>query len=377
MRVILGKLLTFFLIFFLNACTGTYKLNDQSLEKEYFETFYKNNNKVILLSNDIKEFNKNVYENNKGVINFNNLPKYLKNKKNLKYGLVVKKSNLRARPTNRPKFESKDDTHFDERQYKELKVGEWVILHRTVNSWAFVSTYNVQGWVENKNLAFFNDYKSLKKYLNEKNFVVVTDKQIKLKDNYLDMGVKLSLIKENKKDVIVKLPKRNKEGKVYFRNLKLKKEKIHIGYLAYTKRNLIRQALKYLGTSYGWGGLYNGVDCSGFILNVYSVFGFEFPRNSSFQQNVNNNAKQIKNNKILSKYLNNKLSGSLVYFPGHIMIYLGKRDNKDYIIHAIAYIFDNKMKKYEIFKVVITDTDIIRKTGKAFKEEITSVTTIK
>ena len=59
------------------------------------------------------------------------------------------------------------------------------------------------------------------------------------------------------------------------------------------------------------------------------------------------------------------------------MIYLGKRDNKDYIIHAIAYIFDNKMKKYEIFKVVITDTDIIRKTGKAFKEEITSVTTIK
>ena len=59
MRVILGNLLTFFLIFFLNACTGTYKLNDQSLEKEYFETFYKNNNKVILLSNDIKEFNKN------------------------------------------------------------------------------------------------------------------------------------------------------------------------------------------------------------------------------------------------------------------------------------------------------------------------------
>ena len=235
----------------------------------------------------------------------------------------------------------------------------------------------MQGWVETKNLAFFNDYKSLKKYLNEKNFVVVTDKQIKLKDNYLDMGVKLSLIKENKKDVIVKLPKRNKEGKVYFRNLKLKKEKIHIGYLAYTKRNLIRQALRYLGTSYGWGGLYNGVDCSGFILNVYSVFGFEFPRNSSFQQNVNSNAKQIKNSKILSKYLNNKLSGSLVYFPGHIMIYLGRRDNKDYIIHAIAYIFDNKMKKYEIFKVVITDTDIIRKTGKAFKEEITSVTTIK
>ena len=372
----LRKSLLFFIILLTSSCTSTYKLNNQVEEKEYFESLYKNNNKIILLSSDINEFNENVFKDNKGVINLNDLPKYLKDKKDLKYGLVVTKSNLREKPTNRPKFESKDDTHFDERQFKELKVGEWVILHKIVNSWAFISTYNVQGWVESKNLAFFDDYKSLKKFYNEKNFIVVTDKQIKLDDNYLDMGVKLPLIKESKNYVLVKLPKRNDEGKIYFEKFKLEKNKVHVGYLAYTKRNLIRQALKYLGTPYGWGGLYNGVDCSGFILNVYSVFGFQFPRNSSMQQNLNNKAKRIKNSKVLSKYLNNKLAGNLLYFPGHIMMYLGKRDDKDYMIHAIAYIFDKKMKKYEIFKVVITDTEIIRKTSKAFKDEITSVTTI-
>lgn len=374
------KKLFIIVIFIFNACSSSQILSNQKAYKEYFENFYNNDNKIILLSSQIDEFNKNVFKNNKTLVDFNNLPKDFLNRNNLKFGIVVQKSNLRAKPTDKPEFSDKNDTHFDNLQYKELKVGEGVILHRTVNRWALVSTYNVKGWVESKNLAFFETYHDFKNYLNEKNFIVVTDKQIKIKDKddniILDMGVKLPLIKEKNNYVEVKFPKRNDVGHVIFKKLRLPLKKIHIGYLAYTKRNLVRQALKYLDFPYGWGGMDDGVDCSGYILNVYSVFGFKFPRNSFQQQNLNQNAIIISSRTKLSKVLNNKIVGSLLFFPGHIMIYLGTKDNKDYIIHAIAYTYDKNMKKYETFKVVITDTDILRKTGHQFKDEIASVTKI-
>lgn len=375
------KRLLFIIFFMLSACSTSRILSNQKANKEYFESLYNNNNRVILLSNEIDEFNKNVFKNNQTLIDFNNLPKNLKNKKNLKFAVVVSKCNLRARPTNKPEFEDKNDTHFDSLQYKELKIGEGVILHRTVNRWALVSSYNVRGYVESENLAFFDSYNDFKNFINEKNFAVVTSKQININDNNknitLDMGVKLPLIKEDKNFFVVKLPKRNDKGNVIFEKLKLPSADVHNGYLAYTKRNLIRQSLKYLSFPYGWGGLDNGVDCSGYILNVYSVFGFKFPRNSSQEQNLNGKAMLVSNGENLKSMLNNKMAGSLLYFPGHIMIYLGKKDEKDYIIHAIAYMYDKNMKKYEIFKVVLTDTDIIRKTGNQFKDEIVNVTEIK
>ena len=49
-----------------------------------------------------------------------------------------------------------------------------------------------------------------------------------------------------------------------------------------------RESLRYLGTPYKWGGedMYNGVDCSGFVQNLYGKIGVSLPRTAAEQAGV-------------------------------------------------------------------------------------------
>lgn len=53
-------------------------------------------------------------------------------------------------------------------------------------------------------------------------------------------------------------------------------------------KNIVSYAMQFLGNPYVWGGndLENGVDCSGFIHEIYSYFGYGVPRYSGSFRNV-------------------------------------------------------------------------------------------
>ena len=149
------------------------------------------------------------------------------------------------------------------------------------------------------------------------------------------MSVKLPYISSTKDSYKLALPKKDKNGYVLKNYIDVSKNSANIGYLPYTKRNIYIQAIKYKDIDYSWGGMDKGVDCSSYVANVYRTFGFMFPRNTSNQNNSIGNI-------ILLNNLSNKKKldiikfnyPSLLYQPGHVMLYLGTINNNYYIIHA-------------------------------------------
>jgi len=81
-------------------------------------------------------------------------------------------------------------------------------------------------------------------------------------------------------------------------------------------------AMRFVGNPYVYGGtsLTNGADCSGFVQSVYKHFGISLPRHSGDQG---------KSGRAVNG-LNNAKAGDLVWYSGHIGIYIGNGK----IVHA-------------------------------------------
>jgi len=141
-----------------------------------------------------------------------------------------------------------------------------------------------------------------------------------------------------------------------------KSKDTNIGYLPFTKQNIIKQGFKFLGERYGWGHDYNGRDCTGFVGEIYKTFGLLMPRNSgqqgkaSYGENINFNAESKKQDKM--KAISQLEIGDLIYIPGHVVMYLGDDDGQPYIIHDVKglsyYDEDNKFYQGTLNGVSVT-----------------------
>lgn len=78
--------------------------------------------------------------------------------------------------------------------------------------------------------------------------------------------------------------------------------------------SVVSYAMQFVGNPYVWGGnsLTNGVDCSGFVHEVYAHFGISTPRYSQEFKSVGQ-----------AVSFDNIQPGDVVVYPGHVAIYAG------------------------------------------------------
>ncbi|MBT9778700.1 NlpC/P60 family protein [Clostridium sp. MCC353] len=89
---------------------------------------------------------------------------------------------------------------------------------------------------------------------------------------------------------------------------------VHIGDEAEFRRNLVRTAVKYMGVQYRFGGKSSmGLDCSGLTSMTYMLNGILIYRDAVIKEGYP--VKEIPFVK--------RRPGDLLYFPGHIAMYMG------------------------------------------------------
>jgi cell wall-associated NlpC family hydrolase len=278
------------------------------------------------------------------------------------FGMIVERTAMRSWPTDDVVYKSRATIDLDRFQENGMFPSDAVaVLHESADGkWCFAQSYNYAAWVRKEKLAI-GERDQVLSYRQADPFLVIAGNRATTNFNpntpgvsevRLEMGARLPLIDPDEVDhnvdgqhpaasYIVQLPVRTEKGALELRHaLIARNQDVHLGYMPYTRRNVLHQAFKFLGERYGWGHSYNARDCTGLVLEVFKTFGFVMPRNSMQQghsdigENVRFDIDAPAEEKLAA--LSGADVGDLLYSTGHVMLYLGCVDGEHYVIHDLT-----------------------------------------
>ena len=264
------------------------------------------------------------------------------------FGMTVRETNIRAIPTNEMGMEAKGDMEFDYFQMSILSTGTPLLTFTATRDgkWTYVVTPYVSGWVESRDIGLTDSREEILDFLETDDFLVVTGPDVPVyadiyKSRYagrLRLGSRVPILKWGEDSIEVLIPAREFDGRLGFKQGYIEASApVHRGYLPYTLRDVIDVAFAMMGERYGWGGMFGFWDCSAFTRDVFSVFGFLLPRNSTSQSKVGLSIGAFDEDTPIDvklEVLKTAPPGiTLLRLPGHVMIYLGEYNGRHYVIH--------------------------------------------
>lgn len=271
---------------------------------------------------------------------YSNLEEY---GKTTKHAITIQNTNLRVLPTQKPlykiSYQNDDGYPFDllQNSYIPLMSPINVLNYSKDKSWIFVETSFATGWIKAEHIALVST-KQAETIKNLKHIVITKDNSSIYKNNKLvtnvKIGVVLPIIYEGNKYFYLYLLDKNSKKTV----AKIDKNSASTLPLEFNEENIQKIANKLEGESYGWGGINEKRDCSALTRDFMSVFGVWLPRNSGAQKNIGDffDLSKFSNedkNRLIANYATPYLS--LVYLPGHIMLYVGNDNENALVLHNI------------------------------------------
>ncbi|TKX31165.1 SH3 domain-containing C40 family peptidase [Campylobacter aviculae] len=279
--------------------------------------------------------------------------------------LVIQNTLLKNFPTQKAilknPFQENEGFPFDYANDGILNIGTPVLIsHYTKDKrYAFVVSETGFGFVESKDLEIFSNPRA--KIYEKLDFITpLKEKQAVFSENNhfffeTRIGAIYPYYKQDKKYFY---------GKIGSKKYKILKKDATKFPLKLNDTNLKNQLNQMLGLPYGWGGYNLERDCSLFTRDVFSAFGLYLPRNSSAQKNafhhfdismLNNNQKKDFLDRFGKAYI------TLLYIPGHIMLYAGKVENNNIVIHNIWGLRKGETQRLIIGESSITSLEIGKK----------------
>ena len=321
-----------------------------------------------------------------------------KEKQDLRYGIAVRQSDVRAFPTDLIIADDPGDNDFDNVQVSGIRLGEPVTIRAVSEDGKYYLCHTscVSGWIPSEVIAICKDRAEWLKAWDfpADKVMVVTASKLTLEESntspelsglMLTMGTVLKKADPSEYGDLVTnrslyynypvwIPVRNDKGG-YEKRLALisMHHEVSDGYLPLTHRNIVKQAYNKLGDAYGWGGMLSAPDCSSYVRDVYKCFGIELPRNTTWQA-----AMPVEKYDISAATDEEKMEffkeldpGTILFFKGHEMIYLGNKDGKCYVISSSSSMMDPAGEdKKRIRSVIINSLDAKRANGNTWISEL-------
>ncbi|GAA8573823.1 SH3 domain-containing C40 family peptidase [Helicobacter pylori] len=305
--------------------------------------------------------------------------------------VVVRDSDVRAVPTNKPYYLSQKGYPFDRYQNSLIFQGTPVLItHFNLDkTYAHIQSSFVYGWIKVSDLAYMRD-KDIELLTKIKNYVMPIKDKIPLYTDYGDfytdarVGELFALIPQSqnasqnpqKKELKAYGFLKDAKGYATLQSVILDEKDFFVFPKAFTSENMAYFIDTMLGQKYGWGGLLGNRDCSAFTRDSFANFGILLPRNSYAQSRYANNYVDLSSMKAKEKedYIlkNATPFGTLIYLKGHIMLYLGAYNHQAIVAHSIWSVQTQKHFKtlsHKIGGVVITSLWLAEEHNGAFSKK--------
>ena len=318
----------------------------------------------------------------------------------IKKAVAVKRCDIKLFPTDTVLSSYKDYWYDDANQASAVLMNEPVLVLWTgaEKKWVLVKTAFVTGWTRAENIAYVSD-SEFERYFDytlktHEPFVTVTADRYKIqKMNYIDgktselpdlfMGTYLHIVKWTdpaiSKDMertphgnyAVQIPIRKSDGNIGYRYAAIPCSVCNMGLVPFTQANTLRLLFNAIGNPYGWGGQSENRDCSGLSMETFRCFGFIFGRNSLAQASMPGKTVDFREttDEEALELCRTLPAGTLMYFKGHIFMYIGFSGKKPYFISATgAYVQSDGsgMVQTNANSVIVNSGDLLRNTNETW-----------
>lgn len=331
----------------------------------------------ILFGSDDQPVPKSIFTNQiQPILQLENVPDRIQ----MKWGVATRATSVRALPSDVKMLEEIADYEFDQLQFTLIKLWTPVGIYHTSRDgqWYYVQAPYVRGWVHSRDIALFSSRDELRQYVKSGPFLVVMgestpvfrDPELQRMSQRPSMGTTIPIAERTGNGYVVWMPRRSEEGSVQLQRGYLDpRSDVREGFPPFTQRNIIKQAFKLLGARYGWGGQYNGRDCSGFVQDVFLSMGVDMPRDSRDQAFVGTQLghfEPMRQGEEKAAAIQGGAPGiTLMRMPLHMMLYIGEANGQFFAIHSTwaERISMHSDQKVRINQVVVSDLTL---NGKSY-----------
>lgn len=261
-------------------------------------------------------------------------------------GIVVRNTICKCIPVDSPLFANiyapGGSYPFDENVQSVLRIGlPLFVSHLSCSKeWAFVYSETCSGWVKFADIAYVDE--QFAKHYTSLNLGVFIEDGVPIRSKTQfhetsNIGMLLPIVGQR-----VLIPVKTSRNKAFLRwsqNKFKTTELVRFPYI-FSQNNVHSLINKLLGKQYYWGGnIYGGRDCSLTIKDFMCVFGKYIPRNSKGQIDWQDDVIDLTNACNKEKMINELCVPfqSIVYLPGHVMLYVGHdKDKRAVFFHNVA-----------------------------------------